>query len=387
MIINKKGNALEEISKYSNEKRVYDKKIATILEELEKKTLLPYQRNELRNQLYSYSKNPILSFQDKLGYIKECFHSKHLINAFTKSRGICSCVDEGVYADINITGGGMNEGRARYGLVYESVFLPIRHAFEGLKLKFIWANSNDILLPREYCVKLWRKMALKSIIRVYHSHRGCGAAKVDLLRIIRINLEENSEFALRRAMKQFLVSYINKAEAVKYILSVIAGMITSEMVDAHAKNYIKKISEEVGVPHEHIDMLDRPAIYHPGEILYFDFRQDLTYSFHPEKIGMPQGYTLQAAATKFNKSIKRAALVTDIVFGPSGAGGHGFVNPDNKFLVIMLHDPGYRDSVDIAKNSLLKAINHPQDSIHIESFQPYKGKVLEFEKKLKVVCG
>lgn len=355
-----------------------DHKIARLVERQSSEVIECHQR-DMDHQIFALAKESYLT-TDLVAHLKTLFNSEYVTQLYIPNNGSCGCADEGVSAHNSFL---VLKGRKKYAVLNTPEYLGIIKNFETLKLKISTTDDLGVFLPKQEYLDVLQGMKDTGRMQKLFWHMGCGAAGLDVKRIIRENLKKNSPHDIIAAAHQMLFDSGNYEKCLHFILRRIMKNVKQEQVDKHAENLYMALSEHFEVPFECFQHMKRPHSIHPGKGLAIFFDEG-NYIIEPQSVNFPLLYTLSSNITTLEKIPKRMDTLLSIVFEAHGAWGLGMVSEKNKFLVALILHPSMEHKRQEIYSLIENGIQQKHKKyIQIELFVPYSGKAAEFDAALQ----
>lgn len=323
-----------------------------------------------------------------------------ILNALKGLNKVLACIDGGIVGNHHHkAGSGILLGRKKLTLPIAEVYTPLLEVMGRLNLPttmFADADNYSVLLPKKELLDMLGKKHLK----VVTSHHECGAAKLDMRRILEAMLFElylqlqrqspvTARFtlvnALVRAGEPHTIKDVPTRSLIHLLVDAILAQLPPEFIDVHAATYSETLAKALGVKHRHIAISEmaRPEGEHNEEAAYIDFLCGIKdgVGLNPRELGLPQGFKFQPKASSWTDIQRELKVAIGIAFGETGMHKRRpftkerpfqialFMSPQHPFLDENIQEKEY-DMRVLVKEYFPKY----RDCIHISTFIPCLGR-------------
>ncbi|ODS30372.1 MAG: hypothetical protein SCARUB_04516 [Candidatus Scalindua rubra] len=256
--------------------------------------------------------------------LNDVFEHPLILHAFWGNDGKVVCMDGGIVGNhLHMGGSGILLPRKKYGIPTDPIYQIIQQlcSQEGYNIPF--SHDIDILLPENKYIENFQSLCGRGILKRITSHQNCGAAKVDIKRIL-LNTEE--------------------VDIPEDIIEKILNNLPQRVIEEHAKLFSKTLSIKLGIPDAHIpeEQMERLPHIHREKIVYIDLigGTDPYLTFCFRKLELPDGFILHPFLSDWENIFERLEVGLSITFSAHGRGDE--FSKENPFFVVLIDHPVYR---------------------------------------------
>lgn len=216
----------------------------------------------------------------------------------------------------------------------------------SVSLPFEWADEEDysVLLPTESQLDTLQEQVARGVLTKMHAHADCGAAKVDIMRVLHFQLAHMSFATVEKAARA-LGYHQEERERVRYedfILACVMKRVPQKYIDEHAQIWTKTVANTLKIPHGYIteEQIERVEGKHTEVAMYMDMVGGGYdgLAFDPKIVGLPSGFIYHPKITSWERALRKIPVALSIAFGDHGPGKE-FFSEERPFQIVLLEHP------------------------------------------------